>query len=108
MHPTLHISTAVEYVFALSKSYGALYHLVATYSVKTLAFILWKSGLASPKSHIFRSQFELTSKFLGFYTNYMELLGLYGRFAQNEYISSLSTTDIKRICNVITLRPDHF
>jgi len=35
MHPTLHISTAFVYFVLPSKISGALYHLVATYSVKT-------------------------------------------------------------------------
>lgn len=35
MQPTDHMSTAFEYFVDPSKIYGALYHLVATYSVKT-------------------------------------------------------------------------
>lgn len=34
MHPTDHISTALEYLVDPSKIYGARYHLVATYSVR--------------------------------------------------------------------------
>ncbi len=34
MHPTDHISTALEYFVEPSKISGARYHLVATYSVK--------------------------------------------------------------------------
>lgn len=34
IHPTDHMSTAFEYCVEPSKIYGALYHLVATYSVK--------------------------------------------------------------------------
>lgn len=66
MQPTLHISTEVVYWLALKRSYGALYHLVATYYVRTFAFTFLNNGLASPKSQILRSQFELTNKFLGF------------------------------------------
>ena len=71
MHPTLHISTEVSYWLALNSNSGALYHLVATYSVSTLAFTFLNNGLANPKSQIFRSQFELTKRFLGF-LNYEE------------------------------------
>lgn len=35
MHPILHISTAFEYRYEPSNISGALYHLVATYSVST-------------------------------------------------------------------------
>lgn len=66
IHPTLHISTEVVYWLALKRSYGARYHLVATYSVKTFALTFLNKGLAKPKSHIFKSQLELTNKFLGF------------------------------------------
>lgn len=34
MHPTLHMSTAFEYFYDPNRISGALYHLVATYSVK--------------------------------------------------------------------------
>jgi len=34
IHPTLHISTAFEYFFDPNRISGALYHLVATYSVR--------------------------------------------------------------------------
>lgn len=65
IQPTLHISTEVVYWFALRSNSGALYHLVATYSVNTLALTFLNRGLARPKSQILRSQFEFTSKFLG-------------------------------------------
>lgn len=56
MHPTDHISTAFEYFVEPSKIYGARYHLVATYSVKTgsTPFYLGQLiDLASPKSATF-------------------------------------------------------
>jgi hypothetical protein len=71
MHPTLHISTALEYLFQFNKTSGALYHLVAIYSVKTF-FLSDKSsmiGRDKPKSQIFSSHVELTKIFLGFFIN---------------------------------------
>lgn len=52
MQPTDHISTALEYFVDPSNISGALYHLVATYSVKTggPSSSLVAIDLASPKS----------------------------------------------------------
>ena len=46
--PIAHTSTGVPYCVSPTKSSGALYHLVATYSVK---FSFWTNILAKPKSH---------------------------------------------------------
>lgn len=55
MHPTDHISTAFEYFVEPKRISGALYHLVATYYVKTCSpFYLGQFiDLASPKSATF-------------------------------------------------------
>jgi hypothetical protein len=52
MQPTDHISTALEYLVEPSRIYGALYHLVATYSVSTGGpySSLVATDRASPKS----------------------------------------------------------
>jgi len=56
--PKLHTSTAFEYLLEPSKIYGALYHLVAMYSVKNGSCSYSSStDLTSPKSHIFAEQF---------------------------------------------------
>ena len=82
---------------------------MATYSVKTFAFKLCESGLANPKSQIFKSQFELTSKFRGFFKNITNLiLNLYERFVLNGYILILLIVDKGRIYNVPQLMVDHF
>lgn len=69
MHPTDHISTALEYLVDPSKIYGALYHLVATYSVRT-GYTPFSLGqlidLARPKSATFIWHYELSNKLLGF------------------------------------------
>mmetsp|Transcript_11809 Transcript_11809/g.41039 ORF Transcript_11809/g.41039 Transcript_11809/m.41039 type:complete len:223 (+) Transcript_11809:537-1205(+) len=62
MHPTLHTSMAVVYSVQLSSSSGARYHLVTTYSVMYSFSLL---VLASPKSHIFRSQLAFSRRLLG-------------------------------------------
>lgn len=52
MHPTDHISTALEYLVEPSRISGARYHLVATYSVRTggPSSSLVAIDLAKPKS----------------------------------------------------------
>lgn len=62
------MSTALEYLFQFNNTSGALYHLVAIYSVNTF-FLSDRSsiiGRDKPKSQILSSQLELTSKFFGF------------------------------------------
>jgi len=54
MQPIDHISTAVVYFEEPNNISGALYHLVATYSVRIgiyPSFTDWWIDLASPKSH---------------------------------------------------------
>jgi hypothetical protein len=53
MQPADHISTAFEYFVEPSKIYGARYHLVATYSVRTVSTPLQLMDLAKPKSATF-------------------------------------------------------
>lgn len=56
MQPTLHISTALVYFLLPNNISGALYHLVATYSVRTGAYpssSLIATDLANPKSATF-------------------------------------------------------
>ena len=55
IHPTDHMSTAFEYLVEPNKIYGALYHLVATYSVKLGSPTSFGqlSDRASPKSATF-------------------------------------------------------
>lgn len=63
MQPTDQMSMAAVYSEQLSNNSGALYHRVTTYSVmKSVSDVV----RASPKSQIFRSQFELRSRLLGF------------------------------------------
>jgi hypothetical protein len=67
MHPTDHISTAFEYFVEPNKIYGALYHLVATYSVRLgspTSFGQFKER-ANPKSPTFAWHSEFKSKLLG-------------------------------------------
>ena len=64
MHPTLHTSIALVYSLQLSKSSGARYHRVTTYSVMN-SVMTWPVR-ASPKSHIFKSQLAFNSRLLGF------------------------------------------
>ena len=55
MHPTDHMSTALEYLVEPNKISGARYHLVATYSVRTgypCSLVQFKD-LARPKSATF-------------------------------------------------------
>ena len=68
IHPTDHTSIAAVYFFHDKITSGALYHLVAIQSVNAVYYVYSYgiSALASPKSQIFKSQFELTNKFLGF------------------------------------------
>ncbi len=55
------------YSWKVSMISGALYHLVATYSVmKPKLFSLEAIDLANPKSQIFKSQFEFNKRFEGF------------------------------------------
>jgi len=61
MHPTDHISTALVYLLDPSKISGALYHLVATYSVMMGSVTDWLTvaiDLASPKSASLARQSE--------------------------------------------------
>lgn len=63
MQPTDHTSMAPVYPEHDSRSSGARYHRVTTYSV----MISWPwEPRARPKSQIFRSQFALTSRLEGF------------------------------------------
>jgi hypothetical protein len=68
MHPTDHISTALEYLVDPSKISGALYHLVATYSVRTCSAISLGQliDLASPKSATLEWHYEFSRRLLGF------------------------------------------
>jgi hypothetical protein len=64
MHPTDHISTALVYLLDPSKISGALYHLVATYSVMMGSVTDWLTvaiDLASPKSASLARQSESSS-----------------------------------------------
>ena len=66
MQPTDHISTALVYFEEPSKIYGALYHLVATYSVMMgyeMDWLIEATDLASPKSASLARQSE-SSKIL--------------------------------------------
>ncbi len=79
MQPTDHISTAFEYFVEPSKIYGALYHLVATYSVRfgSPTYLGQVKERASPKSATFAWHYELSSKLLGFrslWINYPECM----------------------------------
>lgn len=66
IHPTDHISTALEYLVDPNKISGARYHLVATYSVRTGSpWFLQSIDRASPKSATFAWHSELSSKLLG-------------------------------------------
>lgn len=61
------MSAGFEYDFDPRRTSGALYHLVATPSVRTAPWsLLLASDLTSPKSHILIEQFELTRMFDGF------------------------------------------
>ena len=68
MHPTDHISTAFEYFVDPKRIYGALYHLVATYSVKTGSpcYFVQFRDLANPKSATFAWHSVLSKMLLGF------------------------------------------
>lgn len=69
MHPILQMSMAFEYLFDPRRISGALYHLVATYSVKTGGWPVKSEFLtvrASPKSAILTKQSELSNTFDGF------------------------------------------
>lgn len=64
MHPIDHISTALVYLLDPSRISGALYHLVATYSVIMGSATDWLTDaidLASPKSANFARQSESNS-----------------------------------------------
>ena len=56
MHPVLHISALVSYELEPKRTYGALYHLVATFSVNILSLPFCPMYLTKPKSHILREQ----------------------------------------------------
>jgi hypothetical protein len=62
MHPMLHISTPFVYVCEPSSISGALYHLVATYSVRTGAGESSRDAtdLTKPKSATLTVQSELS------------------------------------------------
>jgi len=69
MQPTDHISTAFVYLEDPNKIYGALYHLVATYSVIIGSDTDWfieAIDLASPKSASLAKQSESSKIFEGF------------------------------------------
>lgn len=69
IQPTLHISTALVYFVEPNKISGALYHLVATYSViKGLlpSSSLQATDLAKPKSATFTKHSEFSNILLGF------------------------------------------
>jgi hypothetical protein len=68
IHPTDHISTAFEYFVDPRSIYGALYHLVATYSVRTCSGVSLGQliDLARPKSATFAWHYELRRILLGF------------------------------------------
>ncbi|OMH83014.1 hypothetical protein AX774_g3491 [Zancudomyces culisetae] len=87
MHPTDHISTALEYSLYDNMISGALYHLVATYSVMSPApsppCTSTFTPLANPKSHTFKSQFEFSNRLLGFKS-------LWRTFAECIYFSARS------------------
>lgn len=64
IQPTDHISTALVYLLDPSKISGALYHLVATYSVMMGSLTDWLTvamDLASPKSASLAKQSESSS-----------------------------------------------
>lgn len=68
MHPTDHISTAFVYLEEPNKIYGALYHLVATYSViigYEIDWLIEATDLASPKSANLAKQSESRRIFEG-------------------------------------------
>lgn len=69
MQPTLHMSTALVYFVEPNRISGALYHLVATYSVSTgkdPSSSLYAILLASPKSASFTRHSEFSSILEGF------------------------------------------
>ena len=68
MQPTDHTSIAAVYSEEFSKSSGALYHRVTTYSVMNS---FSEVGRARPKSQIFRSQFAFNKRLLGFRSLWM-------------------------------------
>jgi hypothetical protein len=67
IQPTDHMSTAFEYLVEPSKIYGALYHLVATYSVRlgSPTSLGQFKERARPKSATLAWHSELRSKLLG-------------------------------------------
>lgn len=67
MQPTDHMSTALEYLVEPSRISGALYHLVATYSVKTggPSSSLMAIDLANPKSASLHWHYEFKRMLLG-------------------------------------------
>ncbi len=74
MQPTDHISTAFEYLVEPSSISGALYHLVATYSVNTGStpfYLVQLIERASPKSATFMWHSELSSRLLGLRSRWM-------------------------------------
>ena len=68
MHPILHISTAFEYFALPNRISGALYHLVATYSVFTGSSSpsCTATDLARPKSASFTRHSLFKRMFDGF------------------------------------------
>nr|GMD07554.1 Protein PAF1-like protein [Ipomoea batatas] len=85
IHPTDQTSIAAVYSEQLRSSSGARYQRVTTYSVmKSVSDVV----LAKPKSPIFRSQFELRSKLLGFRSRC-------NTFAECTYFSPLKSWYIK-------------
>ena len=66
MQPTLQTSIALVYSLKVNIISGALYHLVATYSVMNPELSSWDAAeRARPKSQTLRSQFALRSKLDG-------------------------------------------
>ena len=67
MHPTLQISADLPYELEPSRTSGALYHLVATSSVKMTSWLYLSAmrDLANPKSHIFMVQSLLSRRLDG-------------------------------------------
>lgn len=67
MQPTAHMSTADVYLCQPTKTSGALYHRVVTYSVIASIFesLLSLYTLARPKSATFKQQSPLTSRLRG-------------------------------------------
>lgn len=66
IQPKLQTSAGFEYLLDLRRTYGALYHRVATSSVITGAELVWNMDLTSPKSHNLIVQLELIKIFEGF------------------------------------------